>query len=111
MEGLKIDIDKTAVEKAVIQAVINSAIGTQMEKAIADVLAAKTGNFGMDRWLQNAITTEIQRSISIIIRQRIEEEKEQIRAIVNRGLSDDVVLEITSAALEFITEKIIKGRA
>ena len=105
---IEINVDSEAVEKAVVQAVIDSAIGEQMKTAIDKVLHQKGGQFNMDRVLENAIASEIQRVIAIQIREIIAENTDKIRAAVAPQLTDEILLRMSSVAIDFMNEKLTK---
>ena len=56
MDGIKFEVDKEAVEKAVVQAIIDSAIGDKLQHQIDLVLKEKGGRFNMDNMLDNAFS-------------------------------------------------------
>ena len=105
--NIDIKVDSEAVNAAVVQAVVDSAIGEQMQKAIKSVLEEKQhGRWNMDNALENALKAEIQRVIATQIREIITERADQIRDAVALKMTDEVLVSMSGAAVDFMTEKL-----
>lgn len=93
MDPIQVTIDREAVERQVVQAITESAIGQQLEEAINDALK-KPERYGSDTLITNAVKDVVRQTIRGRIAELLrdnEEFKDRLRAIVKEETTDDVL--------------------
>ncbi len=97
---MEINIDTKDIQEAVVKAISDSAIGEQVTKVIQEQFTAKKNSWDSETMMEAAISEEIRRVISLILREEIESKKEEIRALVTPMLTDEIIKDMGSAAFE-----------
>lgn len=94
-----LSIDAGAITKAVSDAVLQSAIGEQVNDIIKDALKKRSATFGggVDPITQ-AVTLEVQRIVGELIRS---EYSEKVREMVRTKLTDEYLNELADNAMRF----------
>ena len=94
---MEINLDAKAVEQAVTDAIVNSAIGAKIKMAVNELLSK-----GYDNPIQKAIGDVIVQQALAIVR---DEYKDQIAAAVREQLTDECIKEFVSNCIHEITSK------
>ena len=86
---MQINIDKDAVHAAVVQAIMNSAFGEELEKAIKSAFQQETGPWGdrktlVQRCVDSALENEIRRAAIQAIQGKSEEIKAKVAAMITQ---------------------------
>ena len=93
----EIKIDPEAVQAQLVQAIINSAIGTQLETGINKALTEKTGGFYGKTLTERAV----EEALSKVIREEAEKlayaKREEIRAQLVEKMTDDMLSTMVGA--------------
>ena len=98
--GLNVKIDKEAVEAQIVSAIMQSSIGTHLQKAIDEALEKPEG-YGKQSWLEKTIKHLVEKKIEDIIQVTIggnEDLKKKVEAAVIEGATDDVINQLISKA-------------
>lgn len=106
---MNINIDTIAIQDAVVQAIIDSAIGEQIRKVIGEILTNKENSWDNQTILQKGIRSEMWRIISNILREEIESRKDEIRKLIAPQLTDEIILSMSSAALDVMLGNLSKS--
>jgi len=99
---MDINIDSKAIEDEIVKAITDSAIGEQVKKAVHEVLNEKEKSWDSETIFNKSIKGEIERQVSIILRKEIELRQDEIREIVIPLLTDKVITEMSSNAIEWM---------
>lgn len=97
---MDIKLDTTAIQDAVVRAVADSAIGEQINKVIVEKFTSKKNSWDSQTIMERAIEGEVNTLIGKIIREEIEQRREEIRALVQPQLTDEIIKAMSAAALE-----------
>jgi len=91
---LNVDLDKEAVEKQVVEAIMASAIGAKIEDAIKGALAKET-HYGAGTVLENAVKSVV---------------RDQVRTAVADMLNADATFrsKVRKAAAEYLTDEALQ---
>lgn len=101
---IKVDVKPEDINKMVSEAVLNSAIGTEIKKVIQDCVSKLSDwNSPMKKAIEDVVHKEI---IAIVQK----EHGEKIKAAVQAQITDQMVSEISKAAWDSLWEKIDKRR-
>lgn len=93
---LEVKIDQEAVQQQVVQAIMNSAIGAQIQKAITEALTKTTGSFGDYRTLvERAVQDAVMQEVRNLANSLILEKREAIRAQLAEKLTDETIGSMT----------------
>lgn len=106
---IDVKVDPEAVEKAIVDAVIQSALGPQIAEAIKRSMTQTVG----DSWnrktiVQHAVDEEIKRVVSAIVRETVDAKTEEIRKQVQERMTEEVVRKLSSAAIDWMLDKTNK---
>lgn len=98
---IKVEIDAEAVNRQVAEAIVNSALGERVEKAVNDALGK--GYFSGRDAIKDAIEHEVYEQARRIVREEFTEQiKEAVRAKATPELIED-------AAQRFLTTSLLGG--
>lgn len=106
-EGIKIEIDKDAVQRAIVDAVIKSSIGDELQKAVQKCFEPSSF-FGADRRsvFEKIVEGEVQRIVGVVVREQLDARKPEIAEKVKAAISDEVLGKMLGAATDFIFERL-----
>lgn len=104
---VEVKIDQDAVQQQVVQAIMDSAIGENIQKFINDALTRGSGGWGdhrnvVQRAIDDAVAMEIQR----IARELMAERRDQIKAQMIEKLTDAVLGKMCDAAWAVMEGKL-----
>lgn len=107
MAEIEISIDKDSINQAVTQAVVDSVIGEQMQKAITEAL--KPTGYGRDSAVSAVMHQEVQKAIRKVIE---EDYSDVIKDAVKKKLHEhvDSVEMIVEAGIDHFTQQISNRR-
>jgi len=91
--ALNVKIDKESVEAQVVSAIMESSIGTHLQKAIDEALE-KPEKYGSKSWLEGAIKQLVESKIKDIITSTIAQSddlRKKVEAKVIESATDDVI--------------------
>lgn len=102
----EVKIDQQAVEQQLVQAIMNAAIGAQVQKALTEALTKTEGPWDnrqtlVERAVSGALQDEIRRQAADIVTAK----REEIRARLTEKLTDDLVDDMVSSLWE-----VMRGR-
>ena len=97
---MEINIDSKTIEDAIVKAVIDSAIGTQIIEVIQDVLTEKTSPWGNKNILHDAIKREVNTTIGRIVQDEILKNEQKIKEIILPKITEKVLDDLVSAAFK-----------
>ena len=104
---LKIDIDKDAVERALVDAVLKSAIGEEVQKAVDKVLKSKDSNqWDSKTLIEAAVDRAVRQQLEFVISDALTPKRDVIRAAVQDKLTDDFIREWVSTCWKNIDQWI-----
>lgn len=102
---LKIDAD--AVQQKLVDSLIQSGIGTQIEKAIGEILKKEFGGWDNRMTLvQSAVYEALRNELARIAREAVEERRGVLKMQVAEKLTDEVFSKMTSAAVQIMLGKL-----
>ncbi len=99
---MEVNIDSKVIQDAVVKAITDSTIGDAIKEAIQKALTEEK-SYNSGTIVENACKTEVNRIVTVLIREELETRKEKIREIVTPLISDEVLLEMSSVAIEVMT--------
>jgi len=99
---IQVQIDKKAVEAQIVQAVMASALGEHVDKAVKKAFEAP--GFSRSSFVETAIQQALYDCIRSIAVQEVDKFKDLIKAKVSEKLTDDVVDSFVSKAWERFTK-------
>ena len=103
---LTVNIDSEAAQQQVVQAILDSAIGDLIQTEINNLLNEKTGGYYGDRIIEAAVKKHINDVVAKIVREIIDAKQEEIKAIVTPMISEEVIKEMSSAAIEVMLGRL-----
>lgn len=105
---IKVEIDPAAVEKKIVDSIIHSGIGKQIDKAIQEMLTANVGGSWGPRQtiVEKAIRGEVETCIGRIIHLEIEARRDEIAIQVRDLLTPDVIREMSSTAVGIMAGRL-----
>lgn len=106
---MEINIDAKEIQEAIVKSITETTIGEEIKKAISKVLFEEPIGYGRKSIIEEACKNEVQRMVSILIRQELDNRKEKICELIRPQISDDIILTMTSSALEFMINKCENG--
>lgn len=95
------NIDGEAINKAVAEAILNSALGTSLAQIIDQEVAKFSRTY--DNPLRMVIEREVARHVQAVVQ---DEYGEQIKAAVRAQITDATVEEVTAAAWKALLDKL-----
>jgi hypothetical protein len=100
MKGIEVQIDAEAINKQVSEAILDSALGKQLESAI-DVLFR---DYEFTTVLNKAVERELDRILSIKVREAFElpAVQKQVASVVLAKLTDKVMIELAGRAIDYM---------
>lgn len=105
--NLEVKIDAEAVQAQIVQAIMNSTIGANIEKYIGEALTRTPGGFGDYRNIvQRAIDDAVAIQIRSIATEMMQEKREQIREQMLAKLTDVVLAKMADAAWAVMEGKL-----
>ena len=96
-------VDAKDIEKAVVQAVVDSSIGDEIRKAVEDQIKGLTGYDGA---VKKIVASEFAKLLQSLIR---EDYREQIETIMREKLTDEMMSTIFQAAWDAMMDKMGRG--
>lgn len=90
---IRVTIDQEAVERQVVQAIIESAVGKRLEEAINEALK-QPERYGSDTLVARAVKEVVHETIREEIANQLQDNKEfndRLRTIVEEETTDDVL--------------------
>lgn len=95
---LEVKIDQEAIQQQLVQAIMNSAIGEKIQKALNEALSKAEGPWGdqktlVERAVRGALEDELRKQAADLVAQK----REQIRAALAEKLTDEVLGDMTNA--------------
>jgi uncharacterized protein YajQ (UPF0234 family) len=103
---LKVNLDAATVNQYVAQAVLDSAIGDQINQVLQEKISNIGKSWNPDNPLRKVIEAEISNQIQKLIRER--EYADLIRETIKKQITEELISKITTAAFEAFLDKIGK---
>jgi hypothetical protein len=102
---LKIDAD--AVQQKLVDSLIQSGIGTQIEKAISELLKKEFGSWDNRMTLvQSAVHEALRNELARLARELVEERRGALKLQIAEKLNDEVFSQMTGAAVAIMLGKL-----
>ena len=101
MSGIEVSLDAEAVQRELVQAIIQSTLGEKLAKSIDEAL--KPSGYGRGSVIDQAIAAEVNEQVRLRCRELIREEgpiREMIEAELRAALDEQALKRIVS---EFVT--------
>jgi transcription termination factor NusB len=95
---IKIDIDKAAVEQQIVNALMQSAIGEEIEKGIKEFFDKREYN---ETAVQRACRVSVHNRLVILVDEAVNQHKEKIKEMISKQLTDDAIAQFVTKAWEF----------
>ena len=100
---VELKIDAEAVQQKLVDSLIQSGVGKQIEKAINEILTKEFGSWNDRQTLvQAAVHEALRNELAKIAREAIEERRESLKSQVAAQLTDEVFSKMTSAAIQIM---------
>lgn len=94
---INVNIDKDAVEQQVVNAIMASAIGEQLQVAINKALTTAGPGYGGKTLVATVVDQVLLEKIREIANQIIESKKEEMRTQIANTLTDEVISKMSTA--------------
>jgi tetraacyldisaccharide-1-P 4'-kinase len=105
---IEVKIDQDAVQQQVVQAIMNSAIGSNIQKFISEALT-KSGSYPDHRTMvQKAVDSAVSSQLTQIANDLIATKKDAIRAQMLDLLTDDVIGKMCGAAWDVMNARLVE---
>jgi FKBP-type peptidyl-prolyl cis-trans isomerase (trigger factor) len=105
---IEVKIDQDAVQQQVVQAIMDSAIGSNIQKYITEALT-KSGDFRDPRTMvQKAVDSAVASQLAQIANELIATKKDAIRAQMLELLTDDVIDKMCSSAWAVMNARLVE---
>lgn len=89
---IKVDINAEVINKAVVDAIINSTLGVQIENAIKEELKKLSGwNYNYQKTFENVIHCEVEKLMRNLVQTQY---KEMVETVVKEKLSEQFTSEL-----------------
>lgn len=107
---LEVKIDHEAVQQQLVAAIVNGAIGREIQGAIDDLLSEKNKGWGGSVGIvKNAVNHALEVEIAKVCADAMIERREQIKALLLGQLTDEVVAKMTAAAWSVMQGNLTKA--
>jgi hypothetical protein len=104
---LEVKIDAAAVQAQVVNAILQSAIGEQIEKAIKEALTKEYGDWGRRYTLvQSSVEQAVGNELRKLATELVESKRDQLKAQLEEKLTDAVLDKMTGAAWALMEGKL-----
>lgn len=101
---MEIKIDKEAIEREVTAAIVNSAIGEQLEKQINAHLA-KRHPYDRETVIETAVREVVTAEVKAMCQQLLANRRDNVRNLIAQKLTDDFMLKVIESMWDFVSEK------
>jgi signal recognition particle GTPase len=92
---VEIKVDGEAVQQRLVQSLIDSAVGKQIEKAISEVLTKTYGDWNnRETVVESAVRSAVQNELHTLAREAIAEKREELRQLIAARLGDDAMTKL-----------------
>lgn len=90
MSGIEVSLDAKAVEQAIVDAVLKSALGPAMVKAIDETLTKREGPYGhQENLLQRVVGRQVETVVAEAVCAHLQSQGDKIRALVADAITDE----------------------
>lgn len=105
---VEVKIDAAAVQQQLVQAIMDSAIGENIQKCITEAMS-KTGDYRDPRnMVQKAVDSAVASQLAVIANELMATKRDAIRAQMLELLTDDVVNKMCSAAWAVMNAHLVE---
>lgn len=103
---LEVKIDQEAVQQQLVQAIFDSAIGTEIQKAIDKSLKAQSSHWNAATIVEDAVRTALGDEIRRQVIAMVETKRETIRVQLEEKLTDELISKMTNAAWDVMDGRL-----
>jgi len=104
---MNIDLNTEEIQKAIVDAVVNSTMGETIKEELNKVLTEKIGTYPQHTIFEIAIKQEVNKILNNAIREELEKRREYIKELLTEKMSDETLKTITNAAWDSLMDKIL----
>ena len=91
MTKIDVDIDRESVQQELVQAIMDSSLGKEIQESIEKIFEKKGSIYNPTSVVQKAIQSALEQEVKNITIKIIEKQSTRIRKLVEEELTDDVI--------------------
>ncbi len=103
---MEIKIDPEVLQKAIVAEITKTTFGEAIVNAVNKALTQKTGGYSSNTIIEAAAGEQVRKVVSLAISKELESKQEEIKALVQNCITDEVFKEMVSTSIGVMTGRL-----